>query len=188
MIQQLLAEMLARQPGLDVVGAAASAADGIAACAELRPDLLILDLALPDTDGLSVARALQVLKPEARVIVLSSFASTVQWPSELRGQLLAILDKSRAYQELLLAIAPLLPSEASLDVPAAIDCSNLTTREREVLVLIGRGLTTAAIADSLGIALRTAETHRNNICRKLGLSGAALVSQATRLALASSAL
>ena len=182
MIQQLLAEMLARQPGLVIVGAAATAAEGIAACAQLKPDLLILDLALPDADGLSVARALHVLKPEARVIVLSSFASTIEWPSELRDQLLAILDKSRAFQELLAAIAPLLPTTAPVAVPVAMDCSSLTAREREVLELIGRGLTSQAIADILGIALRTAETHRNNICRKLGLSGAALVSQAALMA------
>lgn len=181
MIRQLLAEMLARQPGLVVVGSAATAAEGIAACATLHPDLLILDMALPDADGLSVARALQVLNPSARVIVLSSFASTVQWPPELREQLLAILDKSRAYQDLLAAIAPLLPAgEAPLET-APLDCSNLTERERQVLELIGHGFTSLVIAGKLGIALRTVETHRNNVCRKLGLSGSALVSQASRL-------
>jgi len=180
MIQQMLVEMLSRQQALEVVGSAATAAEGIAACAALRPDLLILDLALPDADGLTVARALQVLKPEARVIVLSSFASTLEWPFELRDQLAGIVDKSRAFQDLLEAIAPLLTT-ALTPPPMPLDCSGLTARERDVLMQIGRGLTSQAIAAVLGISVRTVETHRHNVCRKLGLSGSALVSKAAVL-------
>lgn len=181
MIQQMLVEMLSRQQGLEVVGTAVTAASGITACAELKPDLLILDWALPDADGLTVARALQVLQPDARVIVLSSFASTVAWPLELRDQLAAIVDKSRAFQDLLEAITPLLDTTTVTPTPVVLDCESLTARERDVLVQIGRGLSSQAIAAALGISVRTVETHRHNICRKLGLSGSALVSQAALL-------
>lgn len=181
MIQQLLIDLLARQPGLEVVAGVGTAAAGIAACAELRPDLLILDIALPDADGLSVARALHVLKPEARVIVLSSFASTVEWPHELRHQLAAILEKSRAYQDLLQAISALLPPGHTNAEPPPLRVNRLTAREREIFALVGRGLTSQAIAAELTIAVRTVETHRHNICRKLGISGAVLVRQAALL-------
>ncbi|MEB3349503.1 MAG: response regulator [Cyanobacteriota bacterium] len=123
LLQELLHEMLERQPGLEMVGRASSAAEAISACAVLRPDLIILDMALPDGDGLSVARALHVLKPEARVIVLSSFASTVEWPQELHHQLTAIVDKARAFQDLIAAIQPLLPC---LAVPLGV-CRTLAS-------------------------------------------------------------
>lgn len=181
LLQQLLIVMLAQQSGLEVLGGVCTAAEGIAACAAMRPDLLILDMALPDADGLNVARALHVLKPEARVIVLSSFASTVEWPRELRQQLVAILDKTRAFQDLLAAITPLLPQETVVSGPTLPDCSSLTGRERQVLELVGRGLNSQAIGTELGIAVRTVDTHRHNISRKIGLSGASLVRYAVLL-------
>lgn len=183
MLQQLLTRMLRTQPGIEVVGSAGGATTAIQACATLLPELLILDFALPDGDGLAVARALQELNPQARVIVLSSFASTVEWPLELRHQLVAIIDKTRAYQDLIAAITPLLPDQgpAGAESAATVDCSSLTSREWDVLKAIGRGLTSQAIAAELQISLRTVETHRRNISAKLGVAGAALVHQATLL-------
>jgi len=180
MIQQLLMAMLDQHPALQVVGSASSVADGIAACSQLAPDLLILDIALPDGDGLSVARALTELDPAARVIVLSSFASTVERPPELRSQIVAILDKSRAYQDLIREVEALLPDGV---VPPQtlpqLDLSLLTPREQEILELVGRGCSSRQIAEQLIISQHTVETHRRNICSKLGLSGAALVRQAS---------
>jgi DNA-binding NarL/FixJ family response regulator len=176
MIQQLLVGMLQRHPSLELVASAGSAAEGIAACLEHRPDLMILDLALPDGDGITVARALQVIQPAARVIVLSSFATTAERPPELREQIVAILDKSRAYQELIREVEALRPAEAGSD---ACRLELLTPREREILALIGRGCTSRQIGELLHITRRTVETHRHNICSKLSLSGAALIHQAT---------
>ena len=182
MIQQLLVKQLQRHSRLELVASASTAAEGIAACLEHRPDLLVLDLALPDGDGLTVARALLVIQPDAQVIVLSSFASTCERPPELREQIVAILDKTRAYQDLIRVVDTLLPYEASSS--SSIDIAMLkllTRREREILTLLGRGCSSRQIADQLFITLRTVETHRRNICSKLGLSGAALIHQATRL-------
>lgn len=181
MIQQLLMAMLGQHPALQVVGSACSVANGIAACSELAPDLLILDIALPDGDGLSVARALATLDPSARVIVLSSFASTVERPPELRSQIVAILDKSRAYQDLIREVESLLPEGLQPPPTPSLDLSLLTPREREILDLVGRGWSSRSIAERLIISQHTVETHRRNICSKLGLSGAALVRQASLL-------
>lgn len=180
MLQEPLAEMLARQPGLLLVGAATTAGGAIKACSDLHPDLLILDLALPDGDGLLVARAFALLNPQGRVIVLSSFASNFERPQDLRDSIIAILDKTRAFQDLLEAIAPLLPSPVAASIP--LDLSTLTERELAVLWGLGQGLSSQAIAEQLMIAVRTVGTHRQNIAGKLGLSGAALVHQATLLA------
>lgn len=182
MIQQLLMAMLDRHPALQVVGSACTVAGGIDACSQLSPDLLILDIALPDGDGLSVARALAGLDPAARVIVLSSFASTVERPPELRSQIVAILDKSRAYQDLIREVEALLPDGVpSQPSPPQLDLSLLTPREQEILELVGRGCSSRQIAEQLIISQHTVETHRRNICSKLGLSGAALVRQASLL-------
>ena len=181
MIQQLLVAMLECHPHIKVVASAASVAEGISACLEHHPDLVILDLALPDGDGSIVARALQGIDPSAKVIVLSSFASSVDWPSELRNQVVAIIDKSRAYQDLINEIEALLPSDASSSSITSIRVGLLTRREREILSLIGRGYQSRQIAEQLCITLRTAETHRRNICHKFGISGAALIHQATLL-------
>lgn len=181
MIQQLLMAMLDQHPALQVVGSACSVAEGIDACAALAPDLLILDIALPDGDGLSVARALAAQDPSARVIVLSSFASTVERPPELRSQIVAILDKSRAYQDLIREVEALLPDGLPQPDSPCLDLSLLTPREREILELVGRGCSSRHIAEQLIISQHTVETHRRNICSKLGLSGAALVRQASLL-------
>ena len=181
MIQELLVAMLQRHPSLEVVASASTASEGIAACLEHKPDLLILDLALPDGDGLVVARALQVLQPDARVIVLSSFASTAERPPELREQIVAILDKSRAFQDLINEVEALLPEEAISPPQPSINLEVLTSREQTILALIGRGYSSRQISEELCISQRTVETHRHKICTKLGISGAALIHQATLL-------
>jgi len=182
MLQQLLIGMLDSLQGLEVVGSAATAGEAIAACAALRPDLMILDVALPDGDGLQVAQALHVLRPSARIIILSSFASTVERPLDLRTAIVAILDKNRAFQDLLTEIKLLLPAGLAPLEDKTIDLHQLTQRELEVFREIGVGLSSKTIAEKLGVSVRTVETHRHRISRKLGISGAALVNKATLLA------
>ena len=182
MFQELLVGMLRSQAQLSDVATASTAAEGIAACASLRPDLLILDIALPDAEGLNVARALQVLKPEAQVIVLSSHASTFLRPPELRHTIRAVIDKARAFDDLLQEIATLTGSEpASGDELPHQSLDQLTHREREILECLGHGQSNKAMASALGLSVRTVESHRRNIAIKLGCSGARLIRIATLL-------
>ncbi len=181
MFLQLLVAMLRTQPDLDVVATAGTAADGIAACSTFRPDLLILDLVLPDADGLCVAQALRVIQPSARVIILSSHAPSFLRPLELRSMIHAVVDKTRAYEELLEEIATLTGAGGrhQQQLPHAENLRALTTRERHVLRLIGKGLDNRDIATELAISVRTVETHRSRIVDKLGIQGKAeLVRQA----------
>lgn len=178
--QEPLAAMLARQSGFELVGFASCAASAIRACSALLPDLLLLDLALREQDAPVVARAFSVLNPQGRVIVLSSCAGSFRQHGDLRDVIVAIVDRRRGFQELLVAISPLLPAQTCR--PPRLDVDQLTARECEVLHQIGTGSCTRAIANRLGIALRTVSTHRQNIAAKLGVSGHALVHQATLLA------
>jgi DNA-binding NarL/FixJ family response regulator len=142
------------------------------------PDLLILDFVLPGADGIHVARELHVLNPQARVIVLPSCASSVGWPFELRDQLLALIDKSRAFKAVTAAILKASCPSRPSPTPKQI-WSQLTQREWDVLMQLDRGLSSQAIASTLQIWVRTVQTHRHNIGSKMILNGAALIHLAT---------
>lgn len=182
MFLQLLVGMLRTQGGLEVVAAARSLCEAIEACDLQRPDVVILDLELPDGWGLQVAEHLAASHPAARVIVLSSHAASFQRPAELRSTIEAVIDKSRAYEDLIEALTRLQTSAGGLPpVPSELSArlSGLTEREREVLTLLGRGLSSQQLATVLNMSVHTADTHRRRIGEKLGLRGAALIHQAT---------
>ena len=173
MFMQLLVSMLQLQQGLEVVATATTAAEGIAACLQHQPDLLILDLSLPDQGGEVVAEALVEFHPEARLIVLSAQASSFVCPASLQPMLHAVVDKIEAYDCLGAEIAELLRAKA----PAPL--AKLTRRELEVLSGIGAGLSNQQIADRMHLSVHTVETHRRNLSGKLGFKGAELVRYAT---------
>ena len=185
MFQQLLTTMLRNHPALGEVASSASAAEGIAACATLRPDLLILDIALPDASGITVAQALQVLNPAGKVIVLSSHASTFLRPPELRESICAVIDKAHAFDQLLHEISALVGedhngSASDSDLPLEA-LKQLTQRELQVLERMGCGESNKSMAADLELSVRTVEAHRRNIAIKLGCSGARLIRIATLL-------
>jgi DNA-binding NarL/FixJ family response regulator len=179
MFLQLLVALLRTQPNLEVVATAQGVEEAIAVCAEHTPDLLILDLALPDGDGLSVVQLLRDLEEPPAVIVLSGQASSFVCPRELTPLVQAVVDKTRAYADLSTEIQRLLqpvaePQQAG-DAAAVSRLSLLTIREQQVFSLIGKGHTNRAIAELLGLSLRTMETHRKNITVKMGAKGGELV-------------
>lgn len=179
MFLQLLVAMLRTQPNLEVVATAQGVQEGIAACSQHNPDLLILDLALPDGDGLEVVQAISAQPEPPAVIVLSGQASSFVCPRDYTPLVQAVVDKTRAYSDLSAEIKRLLhtPPVASEDEqdPAPASKGRLTAREQQVFGLIGKGHTNRAIAELLGLSLRTVETHRKNITVKLGAKGGELV-------------
>lgn len=173
MFAQLLVGMLRTHEGLEVVASVGTAAEGIEACLRHRPDLLILDLCLPDQSGEIVAETLALIKPQARLIVLSAQASSFVCPAGLQPLLHAVIDKIEAYDTLGTEVSELLQAS-----PASTH-AKLTTRETELLHLLGRGLSNNQIAEVLTISVHTVETHRRNLSSKLGLKGAELIRYAT---------
>lgn len=175
MFLELLVTMLRTQAGLEVVATAASVALGRLACLQHRPDLLILDLALPDGHGTLVIDALQMVAPSARVIVLSGEASSFVCAPQWRDMLHAVVDKTRAYAVLTRELESLLRPPAGAWPAQTRQERSLTPRENEILTLIGRGHSNREIAALLHLSKRTVETHRRNIAAKLGASGAELI-------------
>jgi DNA-binding NarL/FixJ family response regulator len=185
---QMLGFLLAAGRMVDVVASAHTVQEGIEACRQHRPDILLLDLALPDGDGLAVARALVQCSPHARIIIISGEADTFRCPAGLRQQVYSVIDKTRTFavvcQELAGCLGQMFP-----DAPVTKkgDASLLSPREAEVFRLLGLGLSTKEIAAAAFISPQTVATHRKRIAAKLGLSSSALIRRAALHELASTA-
>ncbi|MEB3361293.1 MAG: response regulator transcription factor [Synechococcaceae cyanobacterium] len=181
MFLELLVAMLRSQGLVDVAGACGSVSEAKLLCQELRPDLLILDLALPDGSGTEILDTLRQVSPAARVIILSAEASGFMCPVSLRDQVEAVIDKSRAYADLNQAVAAL-----RRRCFGGEHHQPLTAREDEVLSLIAGGFSNQEIATALHLSRHTVETHRKRIVAKLGIRSQDLVRHAAQRAQASS--
>jgi two-component system, NarL family, response regulator LiaR len=179
-VRQGLRTFLELQEDIEVVGEAADGQAAIDAAVRHVPDVVLLDLAMPDRDGLG---ALPRLRELARVIVLTSFGEDDRLFAALRGGAVGFLLKDTEPAELVRAIraahagqSPLSPAVAARVIdqlaqagrPRAIDA--LTPREREVLRLLADGLSNKRIARELGVAEKTVKTHVGHVLAKLDLT------------------
>ena len=158
--------------GVEVLAVAHTAKEGIKACQAHLPDLLLLDLALPDKSGLVVAEALARCCPEARTIIV-----TFQCPKKLRPFIYSVLDKTLPLGEVMREINGLRESLIKNPAPTR-DARPLSVREIDILGLIGQGLANKEIAARAFISIQTVQTHRKHIAAKLGVSGAEFVRNA----------
>jgi len=195
LIRELLVTVLARETDFEVVAEASTGRETIVLAESAHPDVLILDIALPDIDGMEVARAVRKTQPKLPILALSIHEDSYFVREMLRAGADGYVVKSAAMTELVQAIRSvtqgrmyLSPAIARLAVGKAFpDSATLTRREREVLVLIANGKHSAAIAARLSISVGTVEAHRRNIMTKLGLhSIAELTKYAVREGLTSS--
>lgn len=186
-VRQGLRTLLEVENGCEIVGEAADGLTAIELIARLRPELAIVDVRLPDLDGLEVARRAQQQSPQTKVIMLSMHADEPYVLDALRHGALGYVLKGSATSDLLAAVRAARAGRRFLSAPLterAIDAyarqseqtgqpldryELLTGREREVLQLAAQGLNNAEIGSRLAISPRTAETHRANLLRKLGL-------------------
>jgi DNA-binding NarL/FixJ family response regulator len=186
-VRQGLRALLEGQDGCRVVGEAADGLTAIDLIATLRPDVVILDLQLPDLHGLEVARRAREQSPDSKLIVLSMHGDEPFVLEALRHGVSGYVLKGAATSDLIAAVDAVMAGKRFLSAPLserAIDAyarraeeaerpldryELLTSREREVLQLAAQGMTHAQIGERLAISPRTAETHRANLLRKLGL-------------------
>ena len=181
--------ILESQPEFEVV---AEAADGVAALAAIErygADVLVLDLNMNGLEGIDVLRGGKTAHPELKVVILTMHAGREYVSRAIAEGADGYLLKDSAVQDLAAAIHAVIgggtffsPSIQQQMVEMVRDGSRqglqgLTDREREVLALIARGLSTKEIASSLDIGQRTVETHRANLMRKLGVKSVALLTQ-----------
>ncbi len=179
-------QMIAVEPRLTICGEADSA-NAALELARSKPDLAVVDLSLEDGSGLELIRSLREAAPEMRVLVLSMHDEALFAERALRAGARGYVMKQEAIDSLVYAIKEVLAgrlfvskrmSQQLLErlghdaTVVAGRLGNLTDRELEVFELIGRGLSTAAIAERLGVSVKTIETYRSNIRTKLDLKDA----------------
>ena len=180
MFLELLEGMLSIRGGLQVVGRARTVADGVAACSSQVFDLLLLDLALPDGNGLRVAQAFLKRNHRGKVIVVTGHASSFVCPIWLDAHLQAVISKNDTFQSLRAELDELLSTARPKTRKTTVQSVSkpLTNREAEVFSLMGEGLSSKEIADRLGLAVHTVLTHRKRLATKLGTRGSELTRRA----------
>jgi DNA-binding NarL/FixJ family response regulator len=170
---------LLEREGMEVVGEAASGREVIPLFFEVRPDVLIMDVAMPELNGIDAARQVLAASPLAKVIGLSMNDDRRHVIAMLNAGASAYILKTSAADELLQAIrevvagrkyvSPAIAGVVLDELAASSAAPALTTREREVLQLVAEGLSSKEIACRLSVAVPTVETHRRQIMDKLGL-------------------
>lgn len=176
--------MLASQPGWTVCGEAASGREAVARAGEQKPDIVVMDIAMPGLNGLEATRRIRKMLPKTQVVILS-----LHYSDELVREVLdcgarSYILKSDASRDLFTAVAALAENRTFFTSGAAqvlVDgfCRPPTSpgpalmrkllsgREREIVQLLAEGKSSKEVATVLGISVKTAETHRANIMRKL---------------------
>jgi NarL family two-component system response regulator LiaR len=182
-VREGLRAFLELQDGLEVVGEAADGDAALDQAERLRPDVILMDLLMPNLDGVAAMRALRSRLPAARVVVLTSFLEEDRLLPAIQAGAAGYMLKNAEPSELARAIRAAHAGEAVIDptvaarlVHAIADGSRLhapgvlTRREREVLELIARGRSNKRIAGELGIAEKTVKTHVGHLLAKLGVA------------------
>lgn len=181
LVRELLAGVLAREADFEIVAEAGTGREAIALAQSTRPDIVVLDISLPDLDGMEVARTLRKAQPKLAILALSIHEEPYFVQEMLRAGADGYVVKSAALGELVQAIrtvsqgsmylSPVITRQAVGRSPAFLSgaAARLSAREREVLILIANGKTSAEIAARLAISAGTVEAHRRNIMTKLGL-------------------
>ena len=176
LIRQAIAGLLAEQADMKLVAEASSGREALEQFRKYRPDLTLMDLQMPDMDGIEAMAAICSEFPQARIIVLTTYRGDVQVLRALRAGARAYLLKSLLRKELLDTIRAVhggqkrIPSELAAELAEHAVDDTLTTREIDVLRLIAGGNANKLIADRLSIAEETVKGHVKNILSKLGAS------------------
>jgi DNA-binding NarL/FixJ family response regulator len=194
--QQVLASALeiaiGTQPDLDCVGTAATVDDALAQMAAHRPDVVLMDIKLPGTDGIEGTRQISEIYPRVTILILTAGATPQRLAAAATAGAAGFLAKDASFSDILAAIRNPMPgkmvihgaalNELIKDLPVpnkaqqpckqpaqtGPDAARLTAREQEVLGLMGEGLDPNAIAERLVVSVYTARGHVKNVMMKLG--------------------
>ena len=177
--------LLEDEPDLEVVGEAEDGHEVIRMAAELEPDIVLIDIAMPRLNGLEATRRIMQANPQAKILILSMHENEEYVRQVFASGAMGYILKDAAVRELLGAIRAIYRGEVVLspaitrlvvedylrwgDLQMNHMDSGLSPREREVLQLIAEGYTNSEIAGILSISIKTVQSHRGNLMRKLDL-------------------
>jgi DNA-binding NarL/FixJ family response regulator len=189
LIREAIGHLVNATPEFELVGEAANGKECLARVQELRPDILVLDIAMPEMNGEQVTRELRRRCPEVKIIALSGYTDRQFVRAMTKAGAQGYVVKSASGRELIHALRAVASGKNYLspEVTGAVMTlwedgapnagssppDTLGRREKEVLKLIAEGHRSATIAIQMGIAVATVEAHRRNILRKLQLHSAA---------------
>jgi len=189
LFRQGIRKIISDAPGLQVVGEATEGTEAIALIKELRPDLAIVDIGLPNMSGIEVAREIRKVLPQVKILILTMHKNREYLYHAIATGAQGYLLKEDSDEEFFAAIETIrngglyVSKPMSVFLPRGISSllmtkertipEPLTMREREILKLISEGRTNSKIAVLFNISVRTVETHRANIMEKLGVKNTA---------------
>jgi DNA-binding NarL/FixJ family response regulator len=175
-----LGQLLETFDDVEIAGSAAGGEEAIAICSEQHPDVLLLDLQMPDVSGIEVTRRVATDSPDTRVVVFTSFSDREAIVGALDAGAVGYLLKDAEPEEIHAAIraasrgeAPITPRAAAellADRRARPDEVELTPREREVLLLVIQGHANKQIARRMGISEKTVKGHLTNLFQRIGVA------------------
>jgi DNA-binding NarL/FixJ family response regulator len=184
-----LRSLIEKQPGMEVVAEAENGRTAIKLTRKVKPDVIVMDINMPDLNGIDATRQIVGEFPGTKVVAFSMHADQQFVAGALKAGVSGYLQKDSAFEELARAIRTVVANQTYLSskiaggvvkdyvdklaVEEAMSPAALTAREREVVQLYAEGRTTRQIAERLNISVKTAETHRRKIMAKLDIQSIA---------------
>ena len=191
-----LKALLENQKNMTVVGEAENGRLAVRLAGELKPDVVVMDINMPELNGIEATRQIVAELPGTKIIALSMYSDKRYVVGMLKAGVSGYLLKNCAFDELVAAISAVMNNQnymsqkiagtvlkdyaSILETSDSSPASQLSAREREVLQLIAEGMKTKDIADRIHVSIKTVETHRQQIMRKLNVTS---VAELTKIAL-----
>ncbi|MDB6029438.1 MAG: two component transcriptional regulator, LuxR family [Verrucomicrobiales bacterium] len=196
-LREGMAVFLNQQNDIEIVGEAETASQAVDLVERLKPEAIFLDISLKDSNGIDAIKSLKAVSPQLRILVLSMHDESIYAPRALRAGALGYVMKHESPETMLAALRKVIQGEIYVSAAMSTQMLNdlargtpiarnspvelLSNRQFEVLILIGKGFGTKQIAEQLNLGVKTIESHRTHIKRKLGLeTGTQLVHYAIK--------